>query len=68
MEEIFMIKQLMIQLSNMMKSGKYQQCMVKNNYRLIAVDLSKQKALDGEPRAIQQIVFQELLEKKITQK
>ena len=30
----------------------------KNNYRLIAVDLSKQKALDADPRAIQQIVFQ----------
>ena len=30
----------------------------KNNYRLIAVDLSKQKALDAGPRAIQQIVFQ----------
>ena len=29
----------------------------KHNYRLIAVDLSKQKALDGDPRAIQQIVF-----------
>ena len=27
-------------------------------YRLIAVDLSKQKALAGDPRAIQQIVFQ----------
>ena len=31
---------------------------VKDNYRLIAVDLSKQKALDVDPRAIQQIVFQ----------
>ena len=30
----------------------------KDNYRLIAVDLSKQKALDDDPRAIQQIVFQ----------
>ena len=30
----------------------------KDNYRLIAVDLSKQKVLDGDPRAIQQIVFQ----------
>ena len=30
----------------------------KNNYRLIAVDLSKQKPLDADPRAIQQIVFQ----------
>ena len=29
----------------------------KDNYRLIAVDLSKQKALDAYPRAIQQIVF-----------
>ena len=30
----------------------------KDNYRLIAVDLSKQKALDDDPRAIQQTVFQ----------
>ena len=30
----------------------------KDNYRLIAVNLSKQKALDADPRAIQQIVFQ----------
>ena len=30
----------------------------KDNYKLIAVDLSKQKALDANPRAIQQIVFQ----------
>ena len=30
----------------------------KDNCRLIAVDLSKQKALDTDPRAIQQIVFQ----------
>ena len=30
----------------------------KDNYRIIAVDLSKQKALDVDPRAIQQIVFQ----------
>ena len=29
----------------------------KDNYRLIAVDLSKQKALDADPRAIQQILF-----------
>ena len=33
----------------------------KDNYRLIAVDLSKQKALDADPRAIQQIVFQEVV-------
>ena len=30
----------------------------KDNYRLIAIDLSKEKALDVDPRAIQQIVFQ----------
>ena len=30
----------------------------KGNYRLIAVDLSKPKALDASPRAIQQIIFQ----------
>ena len=30
----------------------------KENYRLIVVDLSKQKALDADSRAIQQIVFQ----------
>ena len=30
----------------------------KDNYRLIAVELSKKKALDADPRAIQQIVFQ----------
>ena len=27
------------------------------NYRLIAVDLSKQKALDADSKAIQQIIF-----------
>ena len=30
----------------------------KDYSRLLAVDLSKQKALDADPRAIQQIVFQ----------
>ena len=30
----------------------------KDNYKLIAVDLSKRKALDADTRAIQQIVFQ----------
>ena len=29
----------------------------KNNYRLIAADLSKQKALDADLRAIQQIIL-----------
>ena len=30
----------------------------KDKYRLIAVDLNKEKALDADPRAIRQIVFQ----------
>ena len=30
----------------------------KDNYRLITVDLSKQKALDADPRPTQQMVFQ----------
>ena len=30
----------------------------RDNYRLIAVDLIKQKSLDADPRATQQIVFQ----------
>ena len=40
----------------------------KNNYRLIAIDLSKQKALDADPRATQHIVFQGVLEEMKTQK
>ena len=30
----------------------------KDNYKLIAVELSKQKVLDADPKAIQQVVFQ----------
>ena len=30
---------------------------LKKTYRLIAVNLSKQKALDADPTAIQQIIF-----------
>ena len=29
----------------------------KDDFRLIAADLSKQKALDADPKAIQQIIF-----------
>ena len=32
-------------------------CLFWKNYRLIGADLSKQKALDGDSRAIQQIIF-----------
>ena len=40
-------------------------CIFQNNCRLIAVDLSKQKALHADPRAIQQIVFQGVVGTKI---
>ena len=33
-------------------------CIFQDNYRLIAVDLRKQKALNADTRAIQEIVFQ----------
>ena len=32
---------------------------IKNYYRLIAIDLSKQEALDTDPKAIQKISFPE---------
>ena len=32
-------------------------CLFWKNYRLIAADLSRQKALDADPRVIQQIIF-----------
>ena len=34
----------------------------RKHYKLIAVDLSKQKELDADPRAIQQIEFKYMLE------
>ena len=35
------------------------------HYKLVAVDLSKQKELDADPRAIQQIEIKILIEVKI---
>ena len=35
------------------------------NYRLIAADLSKQKALDADPKAIQQIIFTDKTDNQI---
>ena len=71
MVEIFMINLLMIQSNNTMKLERYQQkevmitlqvvcyilLILKKNYRIIAADLSKQKALDADSRATQQIIF-----------
>ena len=38
----------------------------KKNYKLVAVDLSKQKQLDADPRAIQQIEFKYMLQTNST--
>ena len=38
----------------------------KRNYKLVAVDLSKQKELDADPRAIQEIEFKYMLETNST--
>ena len=40
-----------------MKTG----CLLDYHYQLIAVDLSKQKELDADPRAIQQVEFYGML-------
>ena len=37
---------------------------LKKHYQVVAIDLSKQKALDVDPKAIQQINFTEILWKK----
>ena len=71
MKEIFMIKQLMIikQFDEVRKVSTGQGddyttgylldlSYFRDNCRLIAVDLSKQKALDADSRAMQQIVFE----------
>ena len=49
----------MTQLSNMMKLVGYllDFTYFEKNYRLIAADLSKQKALDADSRSIQQTIF-----------
>ena len=62
-----MISQLMAQLSNTTKSEKYQHdkvmvvywilLILKKKQKLIAADLSKQKDLDADSRAIEQIIF-----------
>ena len=40
-------------------------CLFQKNYRLIAADLSKQKALDADSRTIQQITFTGKTDNKI---
>ena len=71
MEETFMINQLMTQIKQFDENRKMSTgqgddyatgslldfIYFKKNYRLIAADLSKEKALDANSRAIQQILF-----------
>ena len=65
-----MINQLMTQFSNTAKFSTGQGddyttgCLLdyvcfKNDFRLITADLSKQKAFDADPKAIQQIILQD---------
>ena len=75
MEEIFMIIQLKVMLKNnrvlekvMIGKGEdyttrslLDYYYFKEHYELVAVDLSKQKELDVDPRAIQQIEFKYML-------
>ena len=51
MEEDFMIIQLKV-ISKNIENNYFDK-----HYKLVAVDLSKQKELDADPRAIQQIEF-----------
>ena len=69
MVETFMINQLLIKQYDEIRKISTGQgddyttgCLLdysyfRKNYRLIAADLSKQKALDADSRAIQQIIF-----------
>ena len=52
------------QLNKLKTAGK-NQTYFKDNYKLIAADLSTQKTLDANPRVIQQIVFQGIGRKKL---
>ena len=52
-------------VSSRQGDGYIKECLLdyayfKDSCRLILVDLSKQKALDTDPRAIQQIIFQKI--------
>ena len=38
---------------------------IKNHYRLVAVDLRRQKELDADPKSIQQIEFVEQLKNPV---
>ena len=40
-------------------------CLFQKNYKIIAADLSKQKALDADSREIQQIIFTGLTDTQI---
>ena len=67
----FLISQLKVIQEYMIKFGKYQLAKemitqldfllydnyFNNYYKMVAIDLSKQQALDSDPKAIQKIIF-----------
>ena len=57
MEEIFMINRVDFYTAGCLLDYQY----VKDHYKLIAIDLSKQKELDADSRAIQKIEFYGML-------
>ena len=70
LEKTFIINQLILIQSDgkNLAKGQGEDCTtgyllgydyIENHYRLIAVDLSKQKELDADPRSIQQVDFVE---------
>ena len=57
MEEIFMINRVDFYTAGCLLDYQY----AKDHYKLIAIDLSKQKELDADSRAIQKIEFYGML-------
>ena len=70
MEKTFLIGQLKV-IQDYIRFAKLQQVVcqtiiLKHYYRMIAIDLSKEKALDAEPKAMQQINFTGNLKNQLT--
>ena len=67
MAESFIINLLEIKSKNMTKLEKLRNSrmrIIKDHYQLIEVNLNKQKELDADPRATQQIEFHGMLDTK----
>ena len=52
LEILLLVKEIISQLVVVLDYPRF-----KENYKMIAIDLSKQQALDPDPRAVQQINF-----------